>query len=134
MVSGGINNNAGKMSLFNKIPWTFLILLYLVVTQIAGVSLNGVPGFILIGIGVFVLFAEFFKSGDIGVSLFLVDVITSVAGLVTATILLCYLAWEMGQSLTFYHWFGYAILLGDTILSPFNAFRTALRNFGVGAM
>ena len=133
MGNGGTNINTGKMSLFNKIPWTFLILLYLVVTQTAGVSLNGVPGFILIGIGVFVLFAEFFKSGDIGVSLFFVDVITSVVGLVIATILLCYLAWETDQSLTFYHWFGYAILLGDTILSPFNAFRTALRNFGVGS-
>ncbi len=134
MGNGGTNINTGKMSLFNKIPWTFLVLLYLVVTQIAGISLDGVPGFILIGIGVFVLFAEFFKSGDIGVSLFLVDVITSVVGLVIATILLCYLSWEMKQSLTFYHWFGYAILLGDTILSPFNAFRTALRNFGVGSI
>jgi hypothetical protein len=81
---------------------------------------------------VFVLFAEFFKSGDISVAVFLTDVVTSIIGLVTATVLLCYLAWEMRQPLTFYHWFGYTILLGDTILSPFNAFRTALRNFGVG--
>lgn len=29
--------------------------------------------------------------------------------------------------MTFYHWFG------DTIFSPLNSFRTALRNFGVGA-
>ena len=126
--------NINKTSLFNKIPWTFLILIYLVVTQVAGISLDGVPGFILIGIGVFVLFAEFFKSGDIGISLFFFDVLTSVIGLIIATILLCYLVWETNQSLTFYHWFGYAILLGDTILSPFNAFRTALRNFGVGSL
>lgn len=123
-----------KTSFFNKIPWTFLILIYLVVTQVAGISLNGVPGFILIGIGVFVLFAEFFKSGDIGISMFFVDVVSSVVGLVVATVLLCYLAWETDQPLTFYHWFGYAILLGDTIFSPFNAFRTALRNFGVGSL
>lgn len=120
--------------MFNKIPWTFLIVIYLVVVQVAGISLNGVPGYILIGLGVFVLFAEFFKSGDIGVALFLVDVIASIAGLVVATILLCYLAWETNQPLTFFHWFGYAILLGDAILSPFNAFRTALRNFGVGSV
>ena len=67
-------------------------------------------------------------------ALFLLDVIASVGGLVIATILLCYLAWETNQPLTFYHWFGYVILLGDTILSPFNAFRTALRNIGVGSM
>jgi hypothetical protein len=122
-----------KSSIFNKIPWTFLIILYLVVTQMAGISLEGIPGFVLIGIGVFVLFAEFFKSGDIGTSVFLLDVITSVISLVVATILLCYLVWEMDQALTFYHFFGYTILLGDAIFSPFNAFRTALRNFGLGA-
>ncbi len=122
-----------KSSIFNKIPWTFLIILYLVVTQMAGISLEGIPGFVLIGIGVFVLFAEFFKSGDIGTSVFLLDVITSVISLVVATVLLCYLVWEMDQSLTFYHFFGYTILLGDAIFSPFNAFRTALRNFGLGA-
>jgi hypothetical protein len=121
-----------KSSIFNKIPWTFLIILYLVVTQMAGISLEGIPGFVLIGIGVFVLFAEFFKSGDIGTSVFLLDVITSVISLVVATILLCYLVWEMDQALTFYHFFGYTILLGDAIFSPFNAFRTALRNFGLG--
>lgn len=122
-----------KSSIFNKIPWTFLIILYLVVTQMAGISLEGIPGFVLIGIGVFVLFAEFFKSGDIGTSVFLLDVITSVISLVVATVLLCYLVWEMDQALTFYHFFGYTILLGDAIFSPFNAFRTALRNFGLGA-
>lgn len=134
MGDGGTYNNRAKISMFNKIPWTFLIVIYLVVTHVAGISLNGVPGFILIGFGVFVLFAEFFKSGDIGVALFLLDVIFSVIGLVVATILLCYLVWETNQPLTFYHWFGYVILLGDTILSPFNAFRTALRNFGVGSV
>jgi hypothetical protein len=120
-----------KTSFFNKVPWTFLVILYLVVTQILGIPLEGTPGFILIGLGIFVLFAEFFKSGDISTGIFLLDVVTSVVGLVVATVLLCYLSWELSQPLTFYHWFGYTILLGDTIFSPFNAFRTALRNFGV---
>lgn len=134
MSNGVVVTSGSKASLFNKIPWTFLIILYLVVTQVAGIKLDGVPGFIFIGLGVFVLFAEFFKSGDISVVVFLLDVITSVIGLVVATVLLCYLYWETQDPLTFFHWFGYAILLGDTILSPFNAFRTALRNFGVGSM
>jgi hypothetical protein len=124
-------NNSGS-SFFNKVPWTFLIIIYLVVTQIMEIPLDGVPGFVLIGLGVFVLFAEFFKSDDISVAVFFTDVITSVIALVAATVLLCYLIWEMGQPLTFYHWFGYTILLGDTIFSPLNSFRTALRNFGVG--
>lgn len=127
------NSNSGITLFFNKIPWTFLIIIYLVGAQIAQIPLDGVPGFVLIGLGVFVLFAEFFKSGDIGAGIFFMHTITSVIGLVLATVLLCYLVWKMGQPITFYHWFGYTILLGDTILSPFNAFRTALRNFGVGA-
>ena len=125
-------SSSGAASFFNKIPWTFLIIIYLVAAQVSEIPLDGVPGFILIGLGVFVLFAEFFKSGDIGLSVFMMDVVTSVIGLVAATVLLCYLVWEMGQPLTFYHWFGYTILLGDTIFSPLNSFRTALRNFGVG--
>lgn len=127
------NSNNGATSFFNKVPWTFLIIMYLVGTQVAEIPLDGVPGFILIGLGVFVLFAEFIKSGDIGPGVFLIDVLTSVIGLVVATALLCYLVWKMGQPLTFYHWFGYTILLGDAVFSPFNSFRTALRNFGVGS-
>ncbi len=127
------NSNSGIAAVFNKIPWTFLIIIYLVGAQIVEIRLDGVPGFVLIGLGVFVLFAEFFKSGDISEGVFMTHVLTSVIGLVVATVLLCYLVWKMDQSLTFYHWFGYIILFGDTILSPFNAFRTALRNFGVGS-
>ncbi|WP_417915265.1 hypothetical protein [Candidatus Electronema sp. JM] len=125
-------SSSSAASFFNKVPWTFLIIIYLVGAQVSQIPLDGVPGFILIGLGVFVLFAEFFKSGDIGLAVFMIDMVTSVIALVTATVLLCYLAWEMGQPLTFYHWFGYTILLGDAIFSPLNSFRTALRNFGVG--
>jgi hypothetical protein len=42
------------------------------------------------------------------------------------------LVFQLDQSPTFFYWFGYAIVIGDAILGPFNAFRTALRNFGVG--
>ena len=125
-------SSSSAASFFNKVPWTFLIIIYLVGAQVSQIPLDGVPGFVLIGLGVFVLFAEFFKSGDIGLAVFMIDLVTSVIALVTATVLLCYLAWEMSQPLTFYHWFGYTILLGDAIFSPLNSFRTALRNFGVG--
>jgi hypothetical protein len=126
------NSSSGMASFFSKVPWPFLIIIYLAGAQIAQIPLDGVPGFVLIGLGVFVLFAEFVKSGDISEKIFLMHILSSVIGLVIATALLCYLVWKMEQPLTFYHWFGYTILLGDAILSPFNAFRTALRNFGVG--
>ncbi len=121
-----------KRGLFNKIPWTFLIIIYLVVAHNMKLDMNGVPGYVFIGLAVLVLFLEFFKSGDISTSTFFIDTFSAVASVIIATFLLSWLYFKLGQKPDFFHWFGYAILLGDAIMSPFNAFRTALRNFGVG--
>jgi hypothetical protein len=75
---------------------------------------------------------EFFKSGDINAAAFLLDLGSAILSLIVATVLLSYLYFRLGQVPNFYHWFGFAIILGDAILSPFNAFRTALRNLGLG--
>jgi hypothetical protein len=121
-----------KGGFFNKIPWTFSLIVYLVVAHQLKLEMNGVPGYIFIGLGVLVLFLEFFKSGDISTSTFLSDTFYAVLGTIVGTALLCYLYLRLEQTPDFFHWFGYAILVGDAIMSPFNAFRTALRNFGVG--
>ncbi len=122
-----------KTGFFNKIPWTFLIIAYLLVAHNLKLDLSGVPGYVFIGLGVVVLFLEFFKSGDISTSTFLTDTLYAVVGVIVGTALLCYLYFRLEQTPDFFHWFGYAILVGDAIMSPFNAFRTALRNFGVGS-
>ncbi len=80
----------------------------------------------------FVLVAEFFKSGDINTRVFLMDLVSAIFAVIVATILMSYLYFKLGQTPTFFHWFGVAIILADAILSPFNAFRTALRNLGLG--
>jgi hypothetical protein len=123
------------MSIFNKIPWTILLIAYVLVAYYFRVDMDGIPGYVFIGLGVFVLFAEFFKSGDISTGVFLADIINATIAVVLATSLICYVLFyphEAELKLTFFHWFGYAIIIGDAILSPFNSFRTALRNFGVG--
>jgi hypothetical protein len=123
------------MSIFNKIPWTILLIAYVLVAYYFRVDMDGIPGYVFIGLGVFVLFAEFFKSGDISTGVFLADIINATIAVVLATTLICYVLFyphEAELKLTFFHWFGYAIIIGDAILSPFNSFRTALRNFGVG--
>jgi hypothetical protein len=122
----------GVMSTFNKIPWTLLIIIYMVVIHTTETHMEGVPGYVFLGLCVAVMFAEFFKSGDINVGTFLVDVISSVGALVIATVLMSYLYFSMKQIPSFFDWFGSAIILGDAVLSPFNAFRTALRNLGLG--
>jgi hypothetical protein len=126
-----IRSGRGTMHWLTRIPWTFLLIAYLLVIQTNAIDMTGVPGYVFIGLGVVVLFVEFFKSGDINNTGFFVDMLTSVLAVVTATALMVYLFLELKQTPTFFHWFGYAIILGDAIFSPFNAFRTALRNFGV---
>lgn len=121
-----------KTRAFNKIPWTFVIIAYLLVAHFMKADLEGVAGYAFIAVGVLVLFLEFFKSGDISTATFLTDTFAAVTGVIVATALLCYLYLKLGQTPSFFHWFGYAILVGDAIMSPFNSFRTALRNFGVG--
>ena len=127
-----IQSRGRSMSTFSKIPWTLLIIVYMVVVHYAGIDMDGVPGYVFLGLGIFVLFAEFFKSGDINTVAFLVDIVSAVFSVIIATVLLCYLYFKLGQMPTFFHWFGCAIILGDAILGPFNAFRTALRNLGLG--
>ena len=98
-----------RTGIFNKIPWTFLIIVYLVVAYNMKLDLNGVPGYVFIGLAVLVLFLEFFKSGDISTSTFLTDTFFAVVGVVIATALLSYLYFRLEQQPTFFHWFGYQL-------------------------
>jgi hypothetical protein len=132
-MSDSIPLKRSRMSWLAKFPWTFLLIGYLLVAHFYTVDMNGVPGYVFVGLGVFVLFAEFFKSGDIGVAVFFADILSAVVAVVIATGLMSYLIFALKQDTNFFHWFGYAIILGDAVFSPFNSFRTALRNFGVGS-
>jgi hypothetical protein len=118
-------------SIFGKFPWSFLMIIYLMATYLMNIPLEGVVGYIFIGLGMFVLFVEFFKSGDVSSTLFLLDQLLATLAVIIATALLTYLYFVAGKMPNFFYWFGYVVILADAILSPFNAFRTALRNFGV---
>lgn len=128
-----INSKGRSVSPVKWVPWTLLLIAYLVVAHYLGLDMTGVAGYVFLGLGMFVLFIEFFKSGDINTWAFLLDLISAVIALIVATVLMSYLYFKLGQQPTFFHWFGCAIIVGDAILSPFNAFRTALRNLGLGA-
>jgi hypothetical protein len=127
-----IKSNQKGMRVFNKIPYALLLIAYLLVAHLTNLDMHGVAGYIFIGLCVIVLIIEFFKSGDISTGYFLTDIIFAVLAVVLATGLLSYLVFKLGQTPDFYHWLGYAVILGDAVISPFNSFRTALRNFGVG--
>ena len=118
-------------SFFSKFPWSFLMIVYLLVTYFQGIPLEGVVGYVFVGLSVFVLLVEFSKSGDLSSAAFLVDQIFAVLGVIVCTALLTYLYFVVGKVPNFFYWLGYAIILLDAVFSPFNAHRMALRNFGV---
>lgn len=115
-----------------RFPWIFTPVIYLLVAYRLNFSLEGPSGYTFIGLAVVVLFIEFVKSGDIGLVSFLLDTTFSVIALIVSTALLTYMLFTLDETPTFFHWFGYAIIVGDALFSPANAFRTALRNFGLG--
>jgi len=128
-----IKTDRKGMRIFNKIPYTLLLIAYLLVVRFTGLDMHGMAGYIFIGLCLFVLVIEFFKSGDISTAYFLSDIIFAVLAVVIATGLMSYVVFKLGETPTFYHWLGYAVIIGDAVFSPFNSFRTALRNFGVGS-
>jgi len=128
-----IKSNQKGMRLFNKIPYALLLIVYLLVVHLSGLDMHGMAGYIFIGLCVIVLVVEFFKSGDISTAYFLSDILFAVLAVVIATGLMSYLVFKLGEAPDFYHWLGYAVIIGDAVISPFNSFRTALRNFGVGS-
>jgi uncharacterized membrane protein YobD (UPF0266 family) len=127
-----IKSNHQGMRIFNKIPYALLLIAYLLVVHFTGLDMHGVTGYIFIGLCVIVLIIEFFKSGDISTAYFLSDIVFAVLAVVIATGLMSYLLFKLGETPTFFHWLGYAVIIVDAVISPFNSFRTALRNFGVG--
>jgi hypothetical protein len=128
-----IKSDQKGLRIFNKIPYTLLLIAYLLVVRFTGLDMHGITGYIFIGLCMFVLFIEFFKSGDISTAYFLSDIFFAVLAVVIATALMSYVVFKLGETPTFYHWLGYAVIIGDAVFSPFNSFRTALRNFGVGS-
>ena len=137
------SRGGGITGFLGRFPWALLVIAYPVSMYQLQIDMQADIqfGFGYIALGVFVLFIEFFKSGDINAASFLLDLIWSVVALVLSTALITWALLELTaeagelpgwQQLNYFHWFGCAIILGDAVISPFNAFRTALRNLGVG--
>lgn len=121
--------STGMLNTLNKVPWMLFIILFLIITEYMQISLDGPVGYTFITLAIVVLFIEIFKSGDISSVAFLMDQFWAIVTIILATALLTYLWFMEGKEPTFYHWIGFAIIVADGLLNPFNAFRTALRNF-----
>jgi len=124
-------SSTGVLGILAKVPWMLFIILFLIAAEYMQLSLDGVVGYSFITLAVVVLFIEMFKSGDVSAIAFLMDQFWAVVTVILATGLLTYLWFVEGREPNFYHWIGFAIIIADALLNPFNAFRTALRNFDV---
>ena len=124
-------NQGGFWRSLGKIPWMLLVVGFLIAAHLLQIPLEGTPGYVFIGVAIAVLFIEMFKSGDISAMAFLLDQFWAVLNVALATGLLTFLYFVEGIQPHFYHWAGFAIILADALLNPFNAFRMALRNFDV---
>ena len=121
------------LSILSRFPWGLLIVLAMWLAYQSQADLSGTLGLMFIGLCVFVVIVEFFKSGDIRLGPFMLDLIFSVVAIVAATALLTYIVTRPDGGIPSFHYqLGAVVLLVDAILSPFNSFRTALRNFQVG--
>lgn len=123
--------SSGVMSIVSKVPWMLFIIGFLLVAEYFNLSLEGSVGYTFITIAVIVLFIEMFKSGDVSPLSFLLDQFWAVVTVILASGLLTYLWFVTGKEPTFFHWIGFAIILADALINPFNSFRTALRNLDV---
>ncbi len=124
-----------------RLPLTLVLTLYLLAVYLLKVDLSApglgsTLGYIYFGLGLVILFFQFFRSADISTGNFFLHLSGAVLSLIVATALMTLLLSRGGSAdqppITFHYWYGCAIILADAILSPFNSFRTAKRNFAVG--
>jgi hypothetical protein len=122
---------AGVLNALGRFPWSLLIVLAMWLSYTTDIDLSGTVGLIFIGLCVFVLIIEFFKSGDIRIGPFMMDLLFAAIGLVAASALITVMVMG-GKGLSFHYILGCCVLAIDAILSPYNSFRTALRNVQLG--
>ncbi|MCU0970700.1 MAG: hypothetical protein MUF57_02620 [Gammaproteobacteria bacterium] len=122
---------AGVLNALGRFPWSLLIVLAMWLSYTTDIDLSGTLGLIFIGLCVFVLIIEFFKSGDIRIGPFMMDLLFAAIGLVAASSLITVMVMG-GKGLSFHYILGCLVLVIDAILSPYNSFRTALRNVQLG--
>lgn len=131
MASSVTVTSKSRLTTFMRLPWMLFIILFLIAAEYLNISLDGTAGYVFISVAVVVLLIEMLKSGNVGALGFFLDQLWAVLAVVLATGLLSYLWFVEGQQPNFYHWIGFAMILADALLNPFNAYRTALRNFDV---
>lgn len=121
------------MWLISRFPWMLSVVGYLLVVEYGQLPMQGSIGYGFIAVAFVAFVLEMIKSGDVGVADFFWDQLWAIIAIVLSTGLLTYLYFVQGREPTFYHWVGFAVIVADALFNSVNAYRTALRNFGVSS-
>jgi len=120
------------VKLLRKTPLALVLVLAWISARTAGVDFSIVtPWAWMVAIASMVVsMLEFYKSGDIMIHSFKIDITCSVIATVIMSSGATYV-W-MSQNVYFVDMFVVAVVLFDALVSPINSFRSALRNMQAG--
>lgn len=118
-----------------RIPLVLIMVISWAIMRYSGINLDtgGGPGMTLLVVCIVVLIIEFFKSGDISLGGFGLDLLFVMVTLIIATATTTIIVYGYGwQQLGFVDMMVLLVTLCDSWVPPYNSFRTALRNLQVG--
>ena len=102
-------------------------------TLLPELGLQGVAVNIYSLVAMAVLIAEFARSADILPMTFIVNLINSIVAVVSMSSLVTYMLLN-GSTFGFQHYVTILVVLANSVLATNNAYRTSLRNIGVGSL
>jgi hypothetical protein len=124
------------MKLFYRIPHALILVAFWAVIKNANVSttLSSLLGVVILLFAFAVMVMEFVKSGDITLRAFAWDMVFAVITVIVATSAMTHVVLDPMASVSEVDATICAVAVLDAILSPFNSFRIAQRNFAVGGV
>jgi hypothetical protein len=122
------------LKLLALLPYNIIVVILTIVAHFTlDMSLSGF-GIVFFIFYSLALIVEFVKSSNTDARIFWLDLIFSVITLVIMTAFMTYIVIKEGGNANIVYWFGAFSVLVDSIVSPLNSFKAALRDFGGGGV
>lgn len=110
-------------------PLGFLLALLWAILRLCGIHLAGTVGLVFVGLCLIALIFEFYRSGDIGLKGFALDLLFAQLAFAIVLVTITTIAMRKGGDFGAIDAFVTIVIFADAYFSPFNSFRTALRNW-----
>ncbi len=117
------------MGFITALPWNFVIIIALIALHEMAIPIEGVIEQTLFVLYLGALIFGFINSSNISPNNFTLLIIRSTTSVAVASGFSSYLWWGTENGLSFIYAIGLAIVMINSIISPINSFKTALRDF-----